>query len=243
MKKTVLTLVSFATLMLSTIATAQNTAINSTGTAPDASAMLDVSSTTKGLLTPRMTAVQRAAISTPATGLIVYQTDGSDGYYYYDGSSWVLLMNTDASNLASGTVPTARLGSGTADNTTYLRGDGTWATPSSGSSSLTILTKAADYTITTSDAANDVILTTSALVTITLPSASAVGANRKIYMQSTTFPSNQLRVIRSGSDTINGSWMGSGATSTYTALSSNSVVWIQLISDGVDKWYVTGLYY
>ena len=78
--------------LLATLASkAQNAAINSTGTAPDASAMLDVSSTTKGILTPRMTAVQRAAIASPATGLLVYQTNGTDGFYYYDGAVWSAL--------------------------------------------------------------------------------------------------------------------------------------------------------
>src|SRR4051812_47818946 len=53
---------------------AQNVAINATGAAPAASAMLDVSSTTMGSLIPRMTSAQRTAIAAPATGLEVYDT-------------------------------------------------------------------------------------------------------------------------------------------------------------------------
>jgi uncharacterized protein (TIGR02145 family) len=62
-------------------------------TTPDASSMLDVSSTSKGMLVPRMTSAQRSAISSPVTGLLVYQTDSPSGYYYYDGVAWKLLEN------------------------------------------------------------------------------------------------------------------------------------------------------
>jgi hypothetical protein len=46
-------------------------------TSPNASALLDVSSTTKGLLPPRMTTTQRDAISSPAAGLVIYNTTTS----------------------------------------------------------------------------------------------------------------------------------------------------------------------
>ena len=55
---------------------------------PDASAALDITSTTGGLLVPRMTETQRDAISPAATGLMIYQTDNTAGFYYYNGSSW-----------------------------------------------------------------------------------------------------------------------------------------------------------
>ncbi len=65
-------------------------AINNTGAAADPSAILDVSSTSHGILIPRMTSTQRIAIGTPVEGLMIYQTDGVDkGFWYYDGTTWV----------------------------------------------------------------------------------------------------------------------------------------------------------
>ncbi len=58
---------------------------------PDASAVLDIQSSTQGVLMPRMTENDRTSISNPATGLIVYQTDGDEGFYYYDGTQWQLI--------------------------------------------------------------------------------------------------------------------------------------------------------
>ena len=72
--------------IISLPAVAQNVGIGTT--TPDASAQLDISSTTKGVLMPRLTAAQRAAIVAPANGLMVYQTDGTAGFYYYNGAVW-----------------------------------------------------------------------------------------------------------------------------------------------------------
>lgn len=54
----------------------------------DASSILDISSSSKGLLIPRLTNTQMNAISTPATGLMVYNTTAS-ALYYYNGRNWV----------------------------------------------------------------------------------------------------------------------------------------------------------
>lgn len=60
---------------------------------PEASALLDLNvsgfTEKKGLLIPRMTESEKLEITSPATSLLVYQTNGTEGYYYYDGSQWV----------------------------------------------------------------------------------------------------------------------------------------------------------
>lgn len=76
-------------LQLCHVSFSQNVGVNATGATPDASAILDISSSDKGFLAPRMTQTQRNAITTPATGLLIFQTDNTPGFYYYDGSGWV----------------------------------------------------------------------------------------------------------------------------------------------------------
>ncbi|MCF8356604.1 MAG: tail fiber domain-containing protein [Melioribacteraceae bacterium] len=89
------TLVLSVMLLSATVLFAQSVGINSDGSSPDASAMLDVQSTTKGFLAPRMTQAQREAIIW-TNGLLVFQTDTPIGYYYLDqvNESWKKIAST-----------------------------------------------------------------------------------------------------------------------------------------------------
>jgi microcystin-dependent protein len=98
MKKLFILLAIFTTLA----SMAQSLGINADGSAANASAMLDVSSTNKGFLPPRMTSAQRLDIASPATGLMVYQNDANTGNYIYNGSSWVLLSNANYGDIKTG---------------------------------------------------------------------------------------------------------------------------------------------
>jgi len=73
-------------LLAANTAYAQGVAINKNGAAPDPSAMLDVQSTEKGMLVPRMTQAQRDAISSPAASLLIYQTNQTPGFYFNAGT-------------------------------------------------------------------------------------------------------------------------------------------------------------
>ena len=118
MKTIIKSILSVFAIVLFTTANYAQTGIGTSS--PDGSAKLDISSNSKGLLVPRMTSAERTNISVPATGLIVYQTDGTAGFYYNAGTTvspnWVILLNGTSPLAASnitGTVPIAVGGTGT----------------------------------------------------------------------------------------------------------------------------------
>lgn len=80
------------------ISIAQNGSVGIGTAVPDASAVLELKSDSKGLLIPRLTAAQRTALATPAKGLLVYQTETPEGFYYNNGTpalpNWILLGAT-----------------------------------------------------------------------------------------------------------------------------------------------------
>ena len=90
-KKTILLAFSYILLAGLQMINAQTNNVGINTTTPDASAALDVVSTTQGMLVPRMTAAQRGFISSPATGLMVYQSDAPAGFYFYNGTAWTQL--------------------------------------------------------------------------------------------------------------------------------------------------------
>ncbi len=85
-------------LLVNKKSNAQNVAINNSGSNADGSAMLDVQSTSKGLLIPKMNQAQRNLIVSPAVGLLIFQTDVVPGYYYYNGASWIQFSTGAATN-------------------------------------------------------------------------------------------------------------------------------------------------
>ncbi len=94
-------------------------------TTPHTSAKLDITSTDKGFLPPRMTSSQRTSIQNPATGLMVYQTDGTAGLYYYNGTAWIYIINSTTNvvsitNGGTGTTTATGTGSVVLSNTPTL---------------------------------------------------------------------------------------------------------------------------
>jgi hypothetical protein len=99
-----------AIISFTIVVNAQSVAVNTTGTSADASAMLDISSSNKGMLTPRMTTTQRTAIVSPANGLLVFDTDTKTFWFFSTtwnemsnggGSGFLLPYNGNSSTFGS----------------------------------------------------------------------------------------------------------------------------------------------
>jgi len=80
----------FFAVQCSLIYAQQNIGIGTT--TPNSKAILDISSTSKGILIPRMTTTERVSITTPPNGLLVYDTDKNE-LYHYNGTGWRAILN------------------------------------------------------------------------------------------------------------------------------------------------------
>jgi hypothetical protein len=155
------------TIFLFLIITNVSAQVGINNSSPDASAALDITSTTGGLLMPRMTNAQRLAIETPAAGLIVYVTDFDEGtFMFHNGTIWgILALGNSASGAPTSVTAiagdsqatvsyTAPLINGGSDITSYTAisspGDitGTVTQSVSGDITITGLTNDTSYTFT-----------------------------------------------------------------------------------------------
>ena len=134
MKNSNLLLATACTIVLYCTAFSQTNTFPATGkvgigtVAPNASALLEIKSTSKGLLIPRMTKTQRDAIATPATGLMIYQTNSTAGFYYYNGTDWTSISsaNKTLNNLSATTAINATLLPGTTNTIDIGSSTNTW---------------------------------------------------------------------------------------------------------------------
>ncbi len=130
-------LILIFSLLLTVFSYTQSVGIGNSS--PDSKSILDISSTDKGVLIPRMLSSERSDISTPIpAGLMVYQTNDVEGFYYYDGFNWAMIgkggnfwtkdvngIYTMGNNVGIGTtIPNAPLSIETGTEATLSDGSG-----------------------------------------------------------------------------------------------------------------------
>ena len=244
------------TLLAAVLLTATTFAQVGIGTStPHASAALDLTSTTGGLLLPRMTNAQCQAISPPVAGLMVYVTDLNGGsFVFYDGNSWSAFVTNcttvpdaptigtataaDSGATVSFTAPSSNGGStitsytATATSTTDTH---TISVTQSGSGSITVtgLTNGTSYTFTvTATNAIGTSLASSAsnsVVPVTIPDAPTIGTAVATSDAQATVPFTAP------------SSNGGSAITSYTATSNPGGITGTISQSGSGDITVTGL--
>ena len=152
-------------------------------TAPNASAKLEVSATDKGFLLPRMTAAQRGLISSPANGLLVYQTDGVVGFYVNTGIPatpvWTR-VNMDWTRTGNDLSYTA----GNVSTTGNLTG-GNASTSTISGFAANVATITAGYNLSAADNGKIIQSTAASAITVTIPAGLPTGFNCTIVQMGT----------------------------------------------------------
>ena len=191
-------------------------------TTPDVSAKLDISSTTKGLLVPRMTATERGAIATPAKGLLIYQTDGEAGFYVNTGTSsakvWTRInmdwtrSGNDISYTIGNISTTGNLTGGNASTSTISGFAANVATISTG------------YNLTAADNGKIIQSTAATAISVAIPTGLPTGFNCTIVQ------------MGAGQITFTGTYLNRG---NFTKTASQYAV-VSIMHLGSDKIIVAG---
>lgn len=192
-------------------------------TTPHASAKLDVTSTDKGFLLPRMTATQRGGIASPANGLLIFQTDGVAGFYVNTGTSsapvWTR-VNMDWIRTGNDLAYT----SGNISTTGTLTGGNSSSSTIAGFAANINNQTGTTYTLLPSDNGKIITLDNSSAISLIVPINLIVGYNCMIVQ----LGSGQVTITGSGSTVINRSGFtktgGQNAIVTLISVSSNKFI-------------------
>jgi hypothetical protein len=144
-------------------------------TTPNASAKLEIAATDKGLLIPRLTSTQKGNITSPANGLLIYQTDGVVGFYVNTGTAaspvWTRI-NMDWTRTGNDIAYTA----GNISTTGTITGANSSTSSISGFAA-NIVSASANYSITAADNGKVIQSTSASAITITIPTGLPTGFN------------------------------------------------------------------
>ncbi|MCU0327576.1 MAG: hypothetical protein MUE53_01185 [Chitinophagales bacterium] len=192
-------------------------------TSPDNSSELEIKSSNRGLLIPRMTAAQRNAIGSPADGLLVYQTDGSKGLYMFVTNVWVELKP------ASTQVGDIKQGAQNSDHNGWVKMDGralTSLTPTQIAAAMSL-----GMTTNLPDATDRVVKQNGTTLQL--------GGNNSVTLSQSNLPNINLSATTSTSGNhthgASSSWTG-GHNHGFNDRGRGGTVWITPLN-----WWGTGL--